>query len=139
MKSKWTPFLICVCFLVASYTTKIAYQGKTSSLSLWTIYSSEGQLSWARVQLTGPDPEQEYKTTAESALKAYVDKQSTYWIGYHYHSKSQSQTPNAELNSISYYSVGFNWLFMTLMFAVSAIARSRKRKVDRAEHDSSAD
>jgi len=139
LKSKWIPSLLCVCFLVASYTSRAAYRCQVSDVSWWTIYSSEGQLGWATVRLAGPDPEREFETTAEAALKAYVDKRSTSWITYHYNSKSQSQTPNDELNTISYKSAGFSWLFMTLSFAVGAFLRGRKRKADEAGRDGPTD
>ena len=139
LKSKWTLSLLCVCFLAASYTNKFAYRCQVSDLSWWTIYSSEGQMGWAAVRLSGPDPEQEYATTAETALKAYVDERSTNWITYHYNSKSQAQKPNATLNTISYKSAGFNWLFMTLSFVVGAVLRGRKRKLEEAGRDGSTD
>ena len=86
---KWAILLICACLWALSYATKISYQSSGDDLSPWTIYSYEGQLGWARVSLSGPDPEKKFATTAKPALKTYVAQHATHWISYNFHSDAK--------------------------------------------------
>lgn len=125
---KWSLFLFAACLWGLSHLLPLAYQSDGLSQSVWSVSSADGELVWAWVELSGPDPERELGTTAAASLEDYVNESRGYLCRFHSESQGGARSPGAELSQIHKYSVCLSWLLLMAICLVATLWRSRRRQ-----------
>lgn len=106
----WLPLLTVSLLWLLSHSTPWTYESESSANSVWTVYSESGQVGWARVELSGPNPREAYGTTAIDALRAWVEEGRSMWMfSIHSRQNGETQTPGAELDRIDRHEARIGW------------------------------
>jgi hypothetical protein len=126
--SKWSLFLFAACLWGLSHLRPLAYHSDGLSQSIWSVSSADGELVWAWVELSGPDPERELGTTAAASLEGYINESRGYLCRVHSESQGSSRSPGAALSQIHKYSFCLSWLLLMAICLVGALWRSRRRQ-----------
>ena len=133
--------LVLLSFLwIWSYQEPAAIEGGSSPGSAWTVFSTEGHLGCARVDLTGPAPQEVYGVTAQEALVDLLEDElegagPVTWL---FRDKASGQTtvPGRPLDRIRKRFVRVGWAFLVLATLAGTLwslwrrRRRRRRGVD---------
>jgi len=132
---KWIPALVAACLCALSFLVPISYQSDGAGRSVWTVYSGNGHLGWGWVELSGPDPEREFGTTAQAALEAYVDRSTCLIYRFQSNMEARARDPKAESDAIHRYQLGLGWPVLMLLCISPCLRSSRRSKQANVERD----
>ncbi len=91
----WIPALAVSVLWLLSHTTPWVHESAPSSDSVWRVHSASGQLGWACVELSGPDPGVRFGTSAAEELRTMIAESPDSW--WHYTSSREFGTNDLSL------------------------------------------
>jgi len=111
----WIPTLALCSLWLFSHAAPWIHESAPSPDSLWRVHSANGQLGWAYVELSGPDPEGRYDTSAAEELRAVIAENEHHWWHFTLNSEGASSSPTSGFDQIDRRSAHVRWFLLALL------------------------